>query len=229
VAVLIPPRAPPSSVSWRRGAHGLAGSKTGQRWRVLKGRTPGRGSKSVVDHAQQLAKAGNVAEATALFQRISDIEPSATLDPIAEAERWERRERLKRYWRLLISFEKKYAEWMQLAGEAVQLDPTAVTNKDWNAVCWNGALDGQAPAVMRTCDLAVERAGNEDRIHGFRDSRGLARALSGNTQGAIEDFAFFLRHTDNAEQKSQRQARVGTLKVGKNPFTPEVLKSLRGE
>ena len=32
---------------------------------------------SVIDHAQQLAKAGNVAEATALFQRISDIEPSA--------------------------------------------------------------------------------------------------------------------------------------------------------
>ena len=116
-----------------------------------------------------------------------------------------------------------------MASEAVQLDPTAVPNKDWNEVCWDGALDGQALAVMRACDLAVERAGNDDPIHDFRDSRGLARALTGNTQGAIEDFEFFIEHTGNAEQKSQRQAWMGALKAGKNPFTPEVLKSLRGQ
>ena len=186
---------------------------------------------SVVDHAQQLAKAGNVAEATALFQRISDIEPSATLDPIAEAERWERKGKLEKILASAdkLRAEKKYAEWIEMAGEALQLDPTAVPNKDWNEVCWDGALDGQAVAVMRACDLAVERAGDDDRIHEFRDSRGLARALTGNTQGAIEDFEFFIEHTDNAEQKSQRQAWVGALKAGKNPFTPEVLKSLRGE
>ncbi|MGH6783482.1 MAG: hypothetical protein ACREBP_02540, partial [Sphingomicrobium sp.] len=172
-----------------------------------------------------------VAEATALFQRISDIEPNAKLDPTAEADRWERKAKAEKIWASAekLRAEKKYAEWMQLAGEAVRLDPTAVPNNDWNDLCWDGALDGQALAVMRACDLAVERAGGGDPIHNFRDSRGLARALMGNTPGAIEDFEFYIEHTANAEQKSQRQAWVGALKAGKNPFTPEVLKSLRGQ
>ncbi len=184
---------------------------------------------SVGDHAQQLAKAGDVAEATALFQRISNIEPSATLDPSGETDRWERKGKAEK---ILASAEEllaeeKYAELMGIASEAFQLDSTAVANANWDAVCWYGALDGQAAVVMRACDLAVERAGDDDRIHMFRDSRGLARALAGNTQGAIEDFEFFIEHTGNAERKSQRQAWVGALKAGKNPFTPDLLQSLR--
>ena len=94
---------------------------------------------------------------------------------------------------------------MQAARRVWDLHQTAVPNETWNEVCWEGLLDGQALAVMRACDVAVERAGGDDPIHEFRDSRGLARALTGNTRGAIEDFEFFIEHTDNAEQKSQRQ------------------------
>jgi tetratricopeptide (TPR) repeat protein len=185
---------------------------------------------SVIKHAQQLAKAGNLSEALVLFKRISEIEPSATLDPIAEAERWERKGKLEK---ILASAdklreEKQYAEWIEMAGEAFELDPDAIAHDTWNDVCWDGALDGQALAVMHACDRAVERA-DDDQIHYFRNSRGLARALTGNTQGAIEDFKFFIQHTDNAEQKSQRQAWVGALKAGTNPFTPKLLQSLRGQ
>ncbi|MGH8511565.1 MAG: tetratricopeptide repeat protein, partial [Gammaproteobacteria bacterium] len=143
-------------------------------------------------------------------------------DPNAEAERWERKGKLAE-----LRQKEKYTEWMDMATAAIQLDPTAVANKDWSGVCWDGALAGQAAVVMRACDRAVEHAGNDDRIHDFRDSRGLARALTGNVQGAIEDFEFFILQTDKAEQRSQRQAWVGALKAGKNPFTSEVLKSLR--
>ncbi len=160
----------------------------------------------------------------ALFQRISDIEPSTKLDPSAEAARWEREGKLDK-----LQAAKKYAEWIKIASEVLQLDPTAVPIKAWNNVCWNGALDGQAAVVMRACDLAVERAGNDDPIDAFRDSRGLARALMGNTKGAIEDFEFVIGHMKNTERKSQRQAWVTALKAGTNPFTPEVLKPMRGE
>lgn len=56
---------------------------------------------------------------------------------------------------------------------------------------------------MRTCDRAAERAENND-LRGFGDSRGLVSALAGNTQGAIEDFEFLIKHTKKAEWKSQR-------------------------
>jgi hypothetical protein len=205
---------------WRLYFEDLAYSKTCEHLPV---------HESVIVHAQQIAWAGNVAEAAALFQHIADIEPSANLDPSAEAERWDRKGKLEMILASIdkLREEKKYAEWVEMAGEAVQLDPTAVPNKDWNNVCWDGALDGQALAVMRACDRAVERASGDDPIHDFRDSRGLARALTGNVQGAIEDFEFFIQHTDDAEWKSQRQGWVSALKAGKNPFTPEVLKSLR--
>ena len=165
---------------------------------------------SVIDHAQQLAKAGDVAEATALFQRISDMEPSATLDPIAEAERWERKGKLEKILASAdkLRVEKKYAEWMQLAGEAFQLDPTAVPNKDWNRVCWNGVLDGQAAVVIRACDLAVKRAGSDDRIHDFRDSRGVARALSGEHPGRHRGLRVFYPAYE------QRRAEVAAASVG---------------
>jgi hypothetical protein len=54
----------------------------------------------------------------------------------------------------------------------------------------------------------------------------LARALTGNTQGAIEDFEAFIAQTDDKEQKSQRQRWVKDLRAGKNPFTDEELKKL---
>ncbi|MGH8513989.1 MAG: WD40 repeat domain-containing protein, partial [Gammaproteobacteria bacterium] len=113
---------------WRLYFEGLPYTKTCEQLPV---------HESVVNHAQQLAKAGNVAEATALFQRISDIEPNAKLDPTAEADRWERKAKAEKIWASAekLRAEKKYAEWMQLAGEAVRLDPTAVPNNDWNDLC----------------------------------------------------------------------------------------------
>jgi hypothetical protein len=62
-----------------------------------------------------------------------------------------------------------------------------------------------------------------------RDSRGLTRALAGKSQGAIEDFEFFIEKTDNEAHKKQRQAWVQALRAGQNPFSNEELESLRGQ
>lgn len=62
----------------------------------------------------------------------------------------------------------------------------------------------------------------------FRDSRGLAKALTGDTKGAIADFEAFIKSTKDEESKAQRQGWVKELQAGKNPFTQQELEKLRG-
>ncbi|ARV58212.1 hypothetical protein BZZ01_05795 [Nostocales cyanobacterium HT-58-2] len=85
-----------------------------------------------------------------------------------------------------------------------------------NSLCWQGSLRGYAADVMFACEKAVQLAPNDGNI---RDSRGLAKALTGNIQGAIEDFEAHIAQTDDKEIKSQQQGWVKALRAGKNPFT----------
>ena len=59
------------------------------------------------------------------------------------------------------------------------------------------------------------------------DSRGLARALTGDIEGAIIDFQVYVEWTSNKEEKTQRQEWIKALQAGENPFTDELLKELR--
>src|SRR5207253_11372560 len=55
-------------------------------------------------------------------------------------------------------------------------------------VCWNGALAGQATAVLAVCDRAVDRTPSDDEDYeSVRRSRGVVRALTGNFDGAATD------------------------------------------
>jgi hypothetical protein len=61
----------------------------------------------------------------------------------------------------------------------------------------------------------------------------LARALTGDYAGAIEDFQFFI---DNEKREAftpsmfqQRQQWIVELQAGRNPLTPELLEELRNE
>jgi regulator of sirC expression with transglutaminase-like and TPR domain len=79
---------------------------------------------------------------------------------------------------------------------------------------------------MFACEKAVALA-PEDGV--IRDSRGVARALTGDKQGAIEDFQAFIKWSDNNELKAQRQGWIDALNAGKNPLTPDEMKSLLNE
>jgi hypothetical protein len=98
-----------------------------------------------------------------------------------------------------------------------------VNAKTWNSLCWFGSTYNQAAKVLFACEQAVTL---EPQNAGYLDSRGLARALTNNIPGAIADFTAYINATDNAERKAQRQTWISDLQAGKNPFTPEVLKSL---
>lgn len=95
-----------------------------------------------------------------------------------------------------------------------------------NNVCWSGALQGLADLVLASCEEAVER---DPESGAFRDSRAVARALTGNLSGAAADLRLFLESADAAEGKirKQRQAWLVQLEAGRNPIDDETLEELR--
>ena len=86
-----------------------------------------------------------------------------------------------------------------------------------------GSLNNQAQDVIFACEKAVKLKSNDGR---FRRYRGLATALTGNYQGAIEDFQVLVESIKDEENKAKVEGWIETLKKGENPFTSEVLKEL---
>jgi len=103
------------------------------------------------------------------------------------------------------------------------LDSTAVAATDWNYVCWYGSLSGYAEAVLSACERAVEL--DPENIY-IRDSRGLARAMTGDRVGAVEDFRVFAEAVPNVAWRQQRLRWIQALEAGEDPFSEEVIRAL---
>jgi TonB family protein len=117
------------------------------------------------------------------------------------------------------------AEAMSAYRDAQALDPRPARSASfWLPLCWYGSLWEQAAEVLWTCDHVVALAPNQGWA---RDARGVARALAGDTQGAIDDLSAFARWTMSNQERSERLAWVASLRAGQNPFTADVLASLR--
>jgi tetratricopeptide (TPR) repeat protein len=187
----------------------------------------------LISQGKELAKQIDVDGAVAKFKKAQQLTPKIDFEPETTAldnnpEAFARKLATSE----LVSQGKELASKGDLKkaiaayAEAEKLDPKVeISANDWNSLCWDGSLHGYAADVMFACEKAVTLA-PKDRM--IRDSRGLARALTGDTKGAIEDFQAFMRSSDiTSEQKSQRQGWVNALSAGKNPFTEEELKKLR--
>jgi regulator of sirC expression with transglutaminase-like and TPR domain len=121
---------------------------------------------------------------------------------------------------------------------AVQLEPTSA--HALNALCWNGSLIGHAAQVISACEKAITVANAQEKDL-YRDSRGLARAMTGNNQGAITDFQAFIQWatsdiakayydvSDLQKRTIKRQNWIQTLQNHRNPFTPTLRKELFAE
>lgn len=120
----------------------------------------------------------------------------------------------------------------QLYTTAVQLASQIDSANANNNICWNGSLDGFAQIVLPACERAVNLSPDDMAL---RDSRGLARALTGNKTGAIEDFTAFIEwaktqeETRYTEYAAEREQWIATLKAGGSPFDAETLQHLRNE
>jgi TonB family protein len=120
----------------------------------------------------------------------------------------------------------RISEAMSAYRAAQALDPRpARAASFWHPLCWYGTLWERAAEVLWTCDHMVAVAPTQGWA---RDARGIARALTGDTQGAIDDLSAFAAGTMNDQARSERLAWVASLRAGRNPFTAQVLASLRG-
>jgi uncharacterized protein YjbI with pentapeptide repeats len=109
--------------------------------------------------------------------------------------------------------------------EAQTLDPNLeISAFYWNILGWFGSLHDRGNDVLFACEKLVEL--EESAVS--QDARGLARALTGNFVGAIEDFEAAINSGElKGEILEKRQRWLEALKSGINPFTPEELEALR--
>ena len=127
-------------------------------------------------------------------------------------------------WRL--AHQGKIPEALAEITRAAALDSTlGLWPTMWRMACWDGALAGQASAVLAVCDRAVDRTPADDAGYdSARRSRAIARALSGNLEGAAAD----LEATGaSADDESSAGRWIAALRQGRNPFTPAVLETMR--
>lgn len=98
-----------------------------------------------------------------------------------------------------------------------------------NHVCWVGSLNGFAKEVLSACERAIEL----DPRGEYFDSRGLARALLNQMEGAVADFQIFVAAKENnswmRDLVEKRRMWIAELLAGRNPFTTETLRQLRLE
>ncbi|MEZ4860732.1 MAG: hypothetical protein R3C14_05470 [Caldilineaceae bacterium] len=183
-------------------------------------------AKTVVISATQLAQGGEITAAVASYQEALRLNATLPITPEVEANRQYAPVMAGRATELARSGEITAS--LAAISQAVQLDPyVEISANTWNSICWNGALAGLAAQVMAACENAVAAEPEDGNI---RDSRGLARALMGDIEGAIEDFEFFIawaKRTGNGRNIDWRERYVTELKAGQNPFTPAELEKLR--
>jgi len=124
----------------------------------------------------------------------------------------------------------KAATARQLFAEAARLGAASDDAELANQICWFGALRGAFVEVFDACERAVDL---EPENGGYRDSRGLVRALAGDVAGAIEDFRAYVAWAEGnrslADRGARRQAWIQALEAGRNPFDPLELHRVRSE
>ena len=152
----------------------------------------------------------------------------ATLTPehLRRQEAWELVEEIE-----LLSTQGRIEEALFNLEKALRLNPDVhIPSQTWNSLCWFGSLYGYPQEVYQACENAVAMWPGHG---GYRDSRGLARALLGDYEGAIEDFEALINWAEvqnwDPSYAVKRRSWIEDLEQGINPFDEETLEELKRE
>jgi tetratricopeptide (TPR) repeat protein len=171
-----------------------------------------------IAEGDKLASKGDITAAVTAYEQAIAQNPSRPMEPLVRAHRLAapglrtNAAALARDGKLdqALADLRRAGEW----DAKLPADP-----KFENALCWYGCLWNRATDVLSHCERAV--AANPDD-GGIKDSRGVARALTGDLQGAAEDFRAFLEwgpaNGISEEILARRRQWVDDLNSGRNPF-----------
>src|SRR5258708_4903024 len=120
----------------------------------------------------------------------------------------------------LIATARKYATG------PIFLDGSAPFN---NNLCWQGSISEGAffknPEIIAACDRAALLS---NRNPEYLDSRAVNRARNGDYEGAIADFRPYTTDPKTPTERRQiREAWIGLLQKGQDPFTPATLQQMQ--
>ncbi|MET0591468.1 MAG: hypothetical protein ABW133_02135 [Polyangiaceae bacterium] len=194
--------------------------------RQLLGKDCTRTSDSIASllEGKQLAQAHQMDAAMAALKKASEENSSWGIDPELMAQRLSQEVHLARG--LWLAEKGQIDSAARAYEDAVKTAPKVpIPAGRWNSLCWWGALHDRASVVIDACNKAVEISGGGSNYH---DSRGVARALLSDTQGAIADFEVFAA-TGIPWERPDRKRWIAELRAGRKPFTAFELKRLRDE
>jgi hypothetical protein len=184
---------------------------------------------ALVEKGRELARGGDIDGAVVAFQQALELDPNLALDPAKEARQLATSGLVDKGRELAKQGAIREALAAFAAAQASDSN-LEIAAAPWNSLCWFGSLWGFATDVMAACERAVAL---EPDHGGIRDSRGVARALTGDYPGAINDFQWYLewgpKNGASEEHIRQRQDWLRMLQANQNPFNKELLKLLRDQ
>jgi tetratricopeptide (TPR) repeat protein len=171
---------------------------------------------------------GDAEEALSLMRKAKELAPNPDLNPEVEVAKMLIVRALDLAWS--GNYEVAVKAYADAKKYAPLLDLSAIDRSadEWNELCWFSSLYGHAAEVLDACEQAVALAPEHG---GIRDSRGLAKALTGDFEGAIEDFKYYVEWAKNdlrpEDERLKRVEWISALEAGKNPFDQATLEILR--
>ncbi|MCT7978455.1 hypothetical protein NG792_12120, partial [Laspinema sp. C3] len=176
----------------------------------------------LVRQGKALAREGDIEGAVAKFKQAKKLDATLDLEPEAEAKRIAVPVLLARGEQGVK--DQEYQAALEAYTAAQNIDATVeISAQTWNEICAFGSLRGEAAAVLEACEKAVILE------PGSVGNRGLAKALAGDNEGAIQDFQTFIQGNGNPEANRQVQSYINSLRAGENPFTEAEIKRLLSE